>query len=119
MTTKTKIALVTGGSRGLGKDMALQIANKGLDVIITYNNNKAEAEKVVAEIEAKGKKAAAIQLNVEYATGFEAFKKALSAVLKSKFDTEKFDFLVNNAGVGVYATFGNTTEAQFDILRKG
>ena len=114
--TKTKIALVTGGSRGLGKDMALQIANKGLDVIITYNNNKAEAEKVVAEIEAKGKKAVALQLNVEHSNGFEAFKADLSAVLKSKFDTPQFDFLVNNAGVGAYATFADTTEAQFDSM---
>ena len=116
MTNQTKIALVTGGSRGLGKNMALQIAHKGLDVIITYNNNKTEAENVVAEIEAHGKKAVALQLNVEHSDGFAAFKTNLSSVLASKFNATHFDFLVNNAGVGIHATFADTTEAQFDSM---
>ena len=116
MTNNTKIALVTGGSRGLGKDMALQLAHKGLDVIITYNSNKTEAEKVVAEIQAMGKKANALQLNVELSNSFDAFKESLAAVLKSTFDATNIDFLINNAGVGAYATFADTTEAQFDSM---
>lgn len=116
MTNKTKIALVTGGSRGLGKDMALQLATKGLDVIITYNSNKVEAEKVVAEIESSGRKAIALQLNVEVSNSFGEFKENVSAVLKSKFDATHLDFLINNAGVGVFVTFADTTETQFDSM---
>lgn len=113
---KTKIALVTGGSRGLGKDMALQLANKGLEVIITYNSNKTDAEKVVAEIESSGKSAIALQLNVEHSNNFDAFKENLSSVLESKFDATNIDFLINNAGVGAYAPFAETTEGQFDSM---
>ncbi|MEO7523907.1 MAG: SDR family oxidoreductase [Ferruginibacter sp.] len=116
MTNKTKIALVTGGSRGLGKDMALQLANKGLDVIITYNTNKTEAENVVDEIKMKGRKAISLQLNVEHSNSFMEFKAKLSSILKSQFDATHFDFLINNAGAGVYATFADTTEAQFDSM---
>ena len=116
MTNETKIALVTGGSRGLGKDMALQLANKGLNVIITYNSNKTETEKVVAEIEAKGKSAIALQLNVEHSNSFDAFKESLSAVLQSKFGATNIDFLINNAGIGSHASFADTTEALFDSM---
>lgn len=116
MTNKTKIALVTGGSRGLGKDMALQLASKGLNIIITYNSNKTEAENVVAEIESNGKKAIALQLNVEQSNSFDEFKENLSTVLKSKFEATHVDFLINNAGAGVYASFADTTEEQFGSM---
>ncbi|KOS07335.1 short-chain dehydrogenase [Flavobacterium akiainvivens] len=110
------IALVTGGSRGLGKNMALAIAKKGLNVIITYNSQKAEADAVVAEIESLGQKAAALQLNVGDATTFDAFYQQVSSVLKEVFNADKFDYLVNNAGIGIHASFAETTIEQFDNL---
>lgn len=113
---KAKIALVTGGSRGLGRDMALQLAHKGLDVVLTFNSNKAEAEKVVGAIEAHGRKATALQLDVENSNNFEAFVEKVKNVLRSDFEAEKFDFLINNAGVAAYASFADTTEAQFDSM---
>lgn len=112
----TKIALVTGGSRGLGKNMALAIAKKGLDVILTYNSKKEEADAVVAEIEALGQKAAALQLNVSDAANFDPFFAEVSKTLSSVFSTDKFDYLVNNAGIGIHASFADTTIEQFDTL---
>ncbi|MBC7774047.1 MAG: SDR family NAD(P)-dependent oxidoreductase, partial [Phycisphaerae bacterium] len=105
MTASNKIALVTGGSRGLGKDMALNLAQKGLHVILTYNSKKEEALEVVRQIEAIGQKAAALQLNVGEASSFDAFIVQVQEVLKSHFNTENLDFLINNAGIGVYAAF--------------
>jgi len=116
MSTTNKIALVTGGSRGLGKNMALQLAENGINVILTYNSKKDEALAVVAEIERKGQKAAALQLNAGDIKSFDKFFEELAAVLQSSFDTNHFDFLINNAGVGVHAAFAETTEEQFDML---
>lgn len=113
---QTKIALVTGGSRGLGKNMALHIAKKGLDVILTYNSKKNEAQEVVAEIEKIGQKAVALQLNVAEVSTFDSFYSEVNQALKQNFNREKFDFLVNNAGIGIYAPFAETTEEQFDTL---
>ena len=114
MTTKSKIALVTGGSRGLGKNMALQLAKKGLDVIITYNSNKTEANKVVAEIEEFGGKAHALQLDASQYNKYEPFfKEHLEQALQSKFETTKFDYLINNAGFGIYKPFAETTIDDF------
>lgn len=114
--SQNKIALVTGGSRGLGKNMAIAVAKKGLDVIITYNSKKDEAEAVVKEIEALGQKAAALQLNVAEAAGFDTFFNEVKSVLPDVFNTNKIDFLVNNAGIGIHAGFAETTEADFDTL---
>lgn len=116
MSTNNKIALVTGGSRGLGKNMAIAIAQKGIDVIITYNSNGEEADKAVAEIGQAGQKAAALQLNTGDTKSFDAFVQSLSGVLTSTFGTDKFDFLINNAGIGIHASFTETTEEQFDTL---
>lgn len=110
------IALVTGGSRGLGKNMAIAIAKKGLDVIITYNSQKGEADAVVAEIEALGQKAAALQLNVGDANTFDAFFAEVGQTLSSVFGAEKFDYLINNAGIGIHASFAETTVEAFDSL---
>jgi len=110
------VAIVTGGSRGLGKSMALSLAAKGRDVILTYNSKQAEAEEVVAEIEKGGQKAAALQLNVADSSTFPAFAESVKVVLKEKWDRENFDFLVNNAGIGINAPFAETTEEQFDTL---
>lgn len=116
MSTTQKIALVTGGSRGLGKDMALSLAEEGLDVIITYNSKKEEALAVVEEIEKAGQKAAALQLNTGEVKSFEGFFGQLAEVLKNTFDTDHFDFLVNNAGIGINSSFAETTEDTFDQL---
>lgn len=116
MTSISKIALITGGSRGLGKEMALRIAEKGLDVILTYHSKKEEAQDVVQQIEALGQKAAALQLNVGEVGSFPAFFVSLQQMLNTHFQTDKFDFLVNNAGIGIHAAFAETTEEQFDQL---
>ena len=116
MISNSKIALITGGSRGLGKEMALRIAEKGLDVVLTYNSKQDEAQAVVKQIEAFGQKAAALQLNVGQVGTFNAFFANLQQVLQTHFGTDKIDFLVNNAGIGIHASFAETTEAQFDQL---
>jgi len=114
--THKKIALVTGASRGLGKNMAFRLAQKGLDVILTYNSKKDEALAVVKEIEKTGRRAAALQLDVADTKQYDAFFTSLKAILNQQFSTDKIDYLVNNAGVGLHASFAETTEQQFDLL---
>jgi NAD(P)-dependent dehydrogenase (short-subunit alcohol dehydrogenase family) len=116
MTTKSKIALVTGGSRGLGKDMAINLAKKGIDVIITYNSKREEALKVVSQINQLGRKADAVQLDAGDIKSLPDFITGLKMSLKKTFDRENFDFLINNAGIGIHASFADTTEEQFDTL---
>jgi NAD(P)-dependent dehydrogenase (short-subunit alcohol dehydrogenase family) len=116
MATHTKIALVTGGSRGLGKDMALQLAAKGRDVIITYNSRVDDAQNVVGQITAAGRKAAALQLNTGELQSFDGFAQRLKTTLKDQFGAERFDYLVNNAGQGGYLPITDVTEAFFDDL---
>lgn len=112
----TKIAIVTGGSRGLGKNTALSLAKKGVHVIITYNSKKDEAQEVVSLIEKSGQKAHALQLDVSQSKSFEKFAEEVKSVLKEKWQRDNFDYLVNNAGVGAHASFAETTEEQFDQL---
>jgi NAD(P)-dependent dehydrogenase (short-subunit alcohol dehydrogenase family) len=114
MSTTNKIALVTGGSRGLGKDMALSIAKKGNDVIITYNNSEAEANAVVEEIKAMGVNAAAIQLNLSVFSNVAVFVETVAAILKNNFNERKLNYLVNNAGMGATIPFVEMTENVFD-----
>lgn len=116
MKNNTKIALVTGGSRGLGKDMALRLAQKGIDVIITYNSRAEDAQNVVAQITESGRKAAALQLNTGAISSFPAFAGQLTATLQAHFNTDHFDFLINNAGQGGYSPIADATEAFFDDL---
>lgn len=111
-----KIALVTGGSRGLGKDMALNLAKKGIDVILTYNSRQPQAEAVVKIIEESGRKAVALQLNVGENNSFDLFFSSVSGALKQTFNADKIDFFINNAGMGVHAEYSTTTEAEFDEL---
>jgi NAD(P)-dependent dehydrogenase (short-subunit alcohol dehydrogenase family) len=113
---QTKIALVTGSSRGLGKSTALSLAKKGVNVIVTYHSNKEEAHKVVSEIEALGAKAVALQLDTSNTKTFDRFVEQVKQSLQDKWQSEQFDFLVNNAGTGVYAPFAETTEEEFDHL---
>ena len=114
--SENKIALVTGGSRGLGKDMALSLAKKGLNVVLTYKSKKEEAESVVSEIENLGQKALALQLNTTEVKSFDSFIQNLDQELSTKFSSDKIDFLVNNAGFGIHTSFLETTEENFDDL---
>ena len=111
-----KIAIVTGGSRGLGRNAALKLGAKGVDVILTYRSQQAEAEAVVAEIQSYGARAAALPLDVADATSFAAFAAQVKQLLQQHWQRDSFDYLLNNAGVGVHAAFAQTTQAQFDQL---
>lgn len=116
METQNKIALVTGGSRGLGKNAALKIAAKGIDVIVTYQSKKEDAENTIEEIKKLGVNAAALQLDVSDATTFDAFFEEVKSTLTSVFNKDKFDFLINNAGTGHHALFAETKVEDFDNL---
>ncbi|MCP9756065.1 SDR family oxidoreductase [Lacihabitans sp. CCS-44] len=109
-----KIALVTGGSRGLGKDMAISLAKKNIDIILTYHSNQTDAEDVVAAIEANGQKAVALKFDVADIKSFGTFLEQVSAVLQSKWQTSTFDFLINNAGIGATIPIADMTEEVFD-----
>jgi NAD(P)-dependent dehydrogenase (short-subunit alcohol dehydrogenase family) len=111
----TTISIVTGGSRGLGRNTAISIARHGGDVIFTYRSGAADAKAVAAEINSLGRKAVALRLDVANIAGFPAFVESVRATLKS-WGRDRFDHLVNNAGHGEMADFAATTEAQFDLL---
>ena len=113
-----RIALVTGGSRGLGKNAALKLADKGTDILFTYHSQQQAARDVVAEIEQKGRKAAAIQLNVGDSASFAAFASEVKTQLQTHWNRETFDYLVNNAGIGLYAPYADTSEEMFDELMR-
>jgi NAD(P)-dependent dehydrogenase (short-subunit alcohol dehydrogenase family) len=112
----TPIALITGGSRGLGKSMALKLAEHGADVVLTYRSNQAEAEAVAEAIKKRGRRAAALPLDVGKTASFAGFAKQLRSVLEQQWQRDRFDYLVNNAGIGIHASFADTSEAQFDEL---
>jgi NAD(P)-dependent dehydrogenase (short-subunit alcohol dehydrogenase family) len=116
--SKNLIALVTGASRGLGKSMALHLAARGVGVILTYRSGEAEAIAVASEIEKRGQRAVALQLDVGAAETFSAFATRVRSELGRVWKRDTFDFLVNNAGIGVHAAFAETTEAQFDELMR-
>ncbi len=111
-----KVALITGASRGLGKNIALHLAAQGIDVIGTYHSKADEAQALATEIANAGGRAVMLQLDVGNSAAFGEFATAVSAVLAKDFARDRFDFLVNNAGVGIHAAFADTTEQQFDQL---
>jgi NAD(P)-dependent dehydrogenase (short-subunit alcohol dehydrogenase family) len=113
--TVRRIAIVTGASRGLGRSTALALARQGVDVIGTYHSNKAEAAATAAAIEGLGRRAALFQLDTGKVSSFADFAADVQGVL-TKWERESFDYLVNNAGIGVHASFAETTEADFDRL---
>lgn len=115
-TSRTPIALITGGSRGLGRNAALHLARAGVDVVLTYRSSAAEAQAVVQDIEALGRRAVALPLDVSQSKSFADFAAALKQALATTWQRERFDYMVNNAGIGVNAPFAQTTEAQFDEL---
>lgn len=112
----TPITLITGASRGLGRNTASSIARAGGDVVVTYRHGEAEARDVVAQVEALGRKAIALPLDVGDVATFPAFVQALRASLQKHWGATRFQHLVNNAGHGAMASFAETTEAQFDAL---
>ena len=116
MTTTSPIALITGANRGLGRHAALALACQGTDIILTYRSHADEAQAVVAEIEALGRRAVALQLDVTDADRFAAFADTVRETLASHWQRDRFDFLLNNAGLGAHASFAETTPAQFDQM---
>ena len=112
----TKIALVTGASRGLGRDMALRIAQRGLDLLLTYHTQKEAAEAVAAEIRETGRKAGVLRLDTRDTSSFGAFFEQAARYLEDTYGQARFDVLVNNAGTGIYKPFVETTEADFDEM---
>lgn len=108
------LTLITGASRGLGKNAALHLAEKGHDLILTYNSGQAEA--LVEQIRAQGRKAVALQLDVSRAATFDDFAQQVRAALAVTFQRDSFDALVNNAGIGIHVPFAETSEEQFDQL---
>jgi NAD(P)-dependent dehydrogenase (short-subunit alcohol dehydrogenase family) len=114
--SKRKIAIVTGGSRGLGKEMALSLGRSGVEVVLTYNTQQDEAETVVGEIQSFGVRAAALQLDVGNIRGLDDFMSGLASSLKTKFESDRIDFLVNNAGIGKAIPIAELTEEDFDLF---
>lgn len=113
--TTRQLAIVTGGSRGLGRNTVLSLAYKGVDSIFTYRSNAAEAQRVVELAEAAGARAYALQLDTGTTAGFDAFALDVARILEER-GADGFDFLVNNAGAGHHAAFTATTEADLDSL---
>ncbi|MDY0986676.1 SDR family oxidoreductase [Flavobacterium sp. CFBP9031] len=116
MSTKSKIALVTGGSRGLGRDMIVNLAKNGNNIIFTYHSNKSEADKVVSEVLSLGQKAVAYPLDLGNIKTFDSFVQQVSEYLSEHAGSPNFDYLINNAGVGLYGSVTDTTEDVFDTL---
>ncbi|MEN5150092.1 SDR family NAD(P)-dependent oxidoreductase [Pseudomonas orientalis] len=114
--TPRKIALITGASRGLGKSAALHLAAQGVDILGTYHSKADEAQALVTQIEQLGGRAAMLRLDVSQSATFAGFADQVTDALKDVFAQDQFDFLVNNAGIGIHASFAETTEAQFDQL---
>ncbi len=115
-TSHTPIALITGGSRGLGRSAALKLSAQGVDVILTYKSRAEEAKAVVGQIEKLGRRSIALQLDVGESKNFPGFAERVKSALAGTWRREHFDYLVNNAGVGVHASFVETTEEQFDLM---
>jgi len=113
---EAKIALITGGSRGLGRNMVQHLARRGVGSILTYRSRKEEAAAVVAAVEALGARAVALQLDVGDASTFAAFAARVREAVSNTWKRDRFDFLVNNAGEGLHRPFAETSEAELDRL---
>lgn len=111
-----KIALVTGGSRGLGRNIALTLARNGADIILTYRQGKSEGEAVAAEIGKLGRKAVLLQIDISQSSAFTEFAGAVGGALESTWQRKQFDFLINNAGIDSAAPFAEMSEEKFDAL---
>lgn len=113
--TKNKIAIITGGSRGLGRNTAINLAGRGVDIVFTYRANQNEAESLIREVETMGGKAAAFRLDTGDIRAFDGLVEEVRKTLQN-WGVERFDYLVNNAGNSLHAGFAETTEAQFDEI---
>jgi len=113
--SEAKVAIVTGGSRGLGRNTVLNLAQRGVHSIFTYNSNRTEADKVVAAVSETGAKAVALQLDTSDVGAFDAFVKTVRSTLAA-FGAERFDYLVNNAGTSLHQNFDQTTEEELDKI---
>jgi NAD(P)-dependent dehydrogenase (short-subunit alcohol dehydrogenase family) len=116
MSTETPIALITGGSRGLGRSAVLKLAGRGVDVILTYRSKREEAESAVAQIASMGRRAVALPLDTAVSSSFAAFAAQVRDALSNTWQRPQFNFLVNNAGIGAHGSLAETTEAQFDQM---
>jgi len=116
MSSNRKIALVTGGSRGLGRSTVLHLAENGIDTVLTYRSGKAEADQIATDVAALGGRAVALPLDTSCTEGFDAFVDALASALKETWQRDTIDYLVNNAGTGINKPFAETTEDDFDQL---
>jgi NAD(P)-dependent dehydrogenase (short-subunit alcohol dehydrogenase family) len=116
VSNQPKIALITGGSRGLGRNTAISLARRGVDIILTYRANRAAAVSAMEEIAGLGRRVTALQLDTGAVSTFDDFVGALRNALSENWRRERFDFLVNNAGIGGVAPFAEVTEADFDAL---
>ena len=116
LTNSPRIALVTGGGRGLGRSTALALAQRGVDVVVVYHANKEQADSAVTEITALGRKAVALQLDTRATASFPAFADTLRAALQANWGGQSFDSLVNNAGTALYSPIAETTEAEMDEI---
>ncbi|MBC7500790.1 MAG: SDR family oxidoreductase [Herminiimonas sp.] len=110
------IALITGASRGLGRSSAVHLARAGVDIVLTYQSNITEAAAVVKEIEMLGRKAVALQLDVADSKTFTHFAATVKEVLSATWQRDQLNYLVNNAGSGIHASFADTSEDQFDLM---
>ena len=111
-----RIAVITGGNRGLGKSTVLCLAKQNIDCIFTYRRHEKEAKEVVKQVQELGSKAVALQLDVSDMLGFEDFAQQLQNVLQTHWQQSEFDYLINNAGVGLTSSFADTSESTFDTL---
>lgn len=114
-TSSPKIAIVTGGSRGLGRNTVLNLAKRGVDSIITYHSNRAEADQVIASVEAAGRRAVALRLDVGDTASFGQFVQDVQRAL-GELGASRFDYLVNNAGTSLHNAFDQTTEDELDTV---
>lgn len=116
ITMNKRIAVITGGNRGLGKSTVLCLAKQNIDCIFTYRRHEKEAKQVVKQVQELGSKAVALQLDVSDMLGFEDFAQQLQNVLQTHWQQSEFDYLINNAGVGLTSSFADTSESTFDTL---
>ena len=110
-----KTAIITGGSRGLGRNTAINLARRGVDILFTYHSNLAEAQSLIREAEAMGRKAAPFQLDAGSINLFDGFVNDVRSTLRN-WGRDRFDYLVNNAGASLHKPFDQTTEAEFDQI---